>query len=290
MWGSPESAKVRAIHALETTEENEQLIRTHHPALRLHNQVYVSHTQYGPEVWLVQGTYEDIQVGGRALHPYPEDRLDIMPYGRVLTPRSPWSEEYLFKESINPRKLLSPQQLDGLRELFPAAVGARLLVSGFLLVLFESLHDIQTVYEGDWIMEIGGLRTIYDVHRLEASADTVTSGMEVCERPESLYGQGCLGLRIRTTDGQEAITTVTHGFVRNPQPSPMTALFSEWFLRAKSALLRFRRPPPQSDTCAIGISRGSNQNSPIGKEVWLATGTKRVGLFSPPVFTDNDSD
>jgi hypothetical protein len=279
VWGLPESAKIRAVHALETTPENEQLIRTHHPALRLYNQVYVSHTQYGPEVWLVKGTCEDIQAGGRALHPYPEDRLDRYPWGRILTPRSPLKEEYLFQEGINPRKLLCPQQLDGLRELFPAAVGARLLVSGFLVVLFESLGDIQAVYEGDWIMEVGGLRTIYDLHRLEASADTIISGMEVCERPESLYGQGCLGLKIRMTDGIEAITTVTHGFVNNPQPSRTIMMFSECILRAKSAIVRFFRPPPQSNTYAISISRGSNRNSPIGKEVWLATETKRVGLF-----------
>lgn len=224
MWGVPESAKIRAVHTLKTTPENEELVRTHHPALRFHDQVYVSHTQYGPEVWLVQGMCEDVQAGGRALHPYPEDRLNLYPFGRVLTPRSPWKEDYLFQRGINPRKLLSPQQLDGLRELFPAAVGACLLVSGFLVVLFESLRDIQAVYEGDWIMQLGGVRTIYDIHGLEASADSVTSGMEVCGGPDSLYGQGCLGLKIQMANGQEAITTVTHGFVQNPQPSRVTMM------------------------------------------------------------------
>jgi hypothetical protein len=188
-------------------------------------------------------------------------------------------EELLFQGGINPRKLLSPENIDGLRELFPAAVGARVFVSGHLVVLFKSLHEIKAVYERDWIGEVGGLPTVYDEYRLEASADTVTSGMEVCEKPESLHGQGCLGLRIRMTDGKEAITTVTHGFVRNPQRSRMTMMFSEWILRAKSALLSFRRPPPQSDTSAIGFVRSSNKNSPIGKEVWLATEKKRVSLF-----------
>ncbi|KAJ5666055.1 uncharacterized protein N7477_008503 [Penicillium maclennaniae] len=279
-WGLPEFAEIRAVHALETTPENERLVRTHHPTLRLHDQVYVSHPQYGPEVWLVNGACEDIEAGGRSLHPYPEDRLNLQPIGRVLTPRSPWKEDYLFKEGINPRKLLSPEKIDNLRELFPVAVGARLFVSGFLVVLFKSLHEIQAVYERDWIMEVGGLRTIYDEYRLEASADTVMSGMEVCKKPESLHGQGCLGLRIRMTDGKEAITTVTHGFVRNPQWSRMTMMFSDWILRSKSALSCFRRPPPQSDTCAIGVERSSNKNSPIGKEVWLATEKKRIGVIS----------
>lgn len=65
----------------------------------------------------------DIQAGGRALHPYPEDMLNLYPWGRISTPRSSLREEYLFQEGINPRKLLCLQQLDGLRELFPAAVG-----------------------------------------------------------------------------------------------------------------------------------------------------------------------
>ncbi|KGO74630.1 hypothetical protein PITC_002750 [Penicillium italicum] len=280
VWGLHQSAELRALHALETTPENEQLIRTHHPALRLHDLVYVSHPQYGPEVWLVKGACGDIEAGGRPLHPYPEDRLNLQPLGRVLTPRSPWKEDYLFQNSINPRKLLSAEKIDALRELFPAAVGARIFVSGFLVVLFNSLHDIQAVYERDWIMEVGGLQVVYDKYRLEPSADAVTSGMEVCEKPESLYGQGCLGLRIRMADGKEAITTVTHGFVRNPQRSRMTMMFSEWVLRAKSALLRFRRPPSQSETCAVGVVRNSNKNSPIGKEVWLATEKKRIGVIS----------
>ncbi|KAJ5791593.1 uncharacterized protein N7518_008604 [Penicillium psychrosexuale] len=279
VWGLPESAEIRAIHTLETTPENEQLVRTHHPALRLRDLVYVSHPQYGPEVWLVNGACEDIEAGGRPLHPYPEDRRNLYPSG-ILTPRSPWKEDYLFREGINPRKFLSPEKIDGLRELFPTAVGARVFVSGFLVVLFKSLHDIQAIYEENWIMEAGGLRILYDEYRLEATADTVTSGMEVCDKPESLQGQGCLGLRIRMNDGKEAITTVTHGFVRNPRRSRMTKMFSEWILRAKSALLRLRNPPPQSDTSAIGVVRNSNKNSPIGKEVWLATEKKRIGTIS----------
>ncbi|OQD81017.1 hypothetical protein PENANT_c030G01654 [Penicillium antarcticum] len=259
VWGLPESAAIRAVHTLETAPENERLVRTHHPTLRLHDSVYVSHPQYGPEVWLVKGACEDIEAGGRPLHPYPEDILNLVPFGRILSPRSPWREEYLFKEGINPRKLLSPEKIDSLRELFPAAVGARVFVSGFLIVLLNHSATFKP---------------------LEASADTVISGMEVCENPESLNCQGCLGLRIRMTDGKEAITTVTHGFARNPQRSRMTMMFSEWILKSKSALLRCRRPPPQSDTCEIGVVRSSNKNSPIGKEVWLTTEKKRIGVIS----------
>jgi hypothetical protein len=118
-----------------------------------------------PEVWLVKGACEDIEAGGRPLHPYPKDRLNLHPLGRVFTLRPLWREEYLFKEGINPRKLLSPEKIDSLRELFPVAVGARVFVSGSLVVFFKSPHDIQAMYERDWIMEVGGLRTVYDEYR-----------------------------------------------------------------------------------------------------------------------------
>ncbi|CAG7990198.1 unnamed protein product [Penicillium nalgiovense] len=275
-WGTPESAKIRAAHTVETTPENEQLLRTHHPALRNHDEVYVSHPQYGPEVWLVHGLWTDTKAGGREVHPFPEDRKDLYPWGRVLTPRSPLKEEYLFKEGINPRKLLSPDQLERLRELFPAAIGTRVLVAGFLVMLFRSLSDIQDIYKTDWIMEVGGLRTIYDVPRVTISADTVASGMEVSETPESPNGSGCLGLRLRMPDGKEAITTVTHGFVRNPRASRVVSMFSDWILWTKSALQRFLRQSPLSDTCALGVVENSQTNSPIDKEVWLATEKKRA--------------
>jgi hypothetical protein len=129
-------------------------------------------------------------------------------------------------------------------------------------------------------MEVGGLRTIYDVPRVKVSADTIISGMEVSETLESLNGSGCLGLRLRMPDGKEAITTVTHGFVRNPRPSRVVSMFSDWILWTKSALRRFLRQPPPSDTCALGVVRNSQTNSPIGKEVWLATEKKRVSPLS----------
>jgi hypothetical protein len=203
---------------------------------------------------------------------------NLYPKG-ILTPRSPWKEEFLFQDGINPRKLLSPAQLDGLREIFPTAVGARVLVTGFLVVLFKSLCDIQAVYDRDWVMEVGGLRTVYDKLRLEASADTLISGTEGSEQPESFHGFGCLGLRLRMADGTEAITTITHGFVKNPQPSCVTMMFADWFLRTKNSLSRFLRPPPQSEACATGVVRNTQGNSPIGKEVWVSMEKKRVSLL-----------
>ncbi|KAJ9485749.1 hypothetical protein VN97_g7602 [Penicillium thymicola] len=81
-------------------------------------------------------------------------------------------------------------------------------------------------------------------------------------------------------DGKEAITTMTHGFVRNPRPSRMVLMFCDWILWTKSALRRFVRQRPLSDTCALREARNSQTNSPIGKEVWLTTEKKRIGTIS----------
>lgn len=66
------------------------------------------------------------------------------------------------------------------------AVGAHIFVSGFLVILFDSIHDIQAVYEGDCIIEVGGLRTVYNDYRLEPSANIFISGIEVSEKHKSL--------------------------------------------------------------------------------------------------------
>lgn len=200
----------------------------------------------------------------------------------ILTPRSPWKEEYYFQSAINPRRLLTASQLDGLREVFPQAVGARVLVAGFLVVLFESLCDITQAYHQNWAMEVGGLRVVYDLVAAEVTASTIESGYEVSISPNSLQSTGCLGLRLRMTDGVDVITTVTHGFVRHPSASRLTQTVCDWILRAKSAIGRFRNPfsPRPAETPAGGISRSGNSNSPIGKHVWLATEARKVGTIS----------
>ncbi|KAB8074997.1 hypothetical protein BDV29DRAFT_156127 [Aspergillus leporis] len=79
--------------------------------------------------------------------------------------RSTWKEDNLFPIAMNPRKLLRPDQLEGIRDLFPAAVGVRLLATGHRVVLMSSLSDIKKTFETNWVMQIGSLRVIYDVIR-----------------------------------------------------------------------------------------------------------------------------
>jgi hypothetical protein len=272
-------------------------VRTYHPALRAHRAVYVCESNFGPPVWVVRGNAPGVEAGGRDIHPYPVDHENLLHFGTTLIPGSQWKADYLFPTAINPRKLLTPAQLDGLRELFPNSIGARVLITGFLVILLPSLSDIEKAHGYDWVMVVGGLRTIYDVLVTEATADTVTSGMEVADSPNSINGNtvtsgmevsdspnsingtGCLGIKLCMTNGTEAITTVTHGFVKKPCPFRFTRIFHHLIsnLKAvKAAIRRFRRPPQPCEVPAVGTSRGSLSNSPIGKVVWLAAENRRV--------------
>jgi hypothetical protein len=272
-WGLADVAAFRATLVTETTSDNEQLVRTYHPALRACSVVYVCESNFGPPVWVIRGKVSEVEAGGRDIHPYPVDHEDLHHFG-ILTPRSPWKEDYIFRRAINPRKFLTSEQLDGLREVFPKAIGARVLITGYLVILLPSLTDIEDTHKYDWVMEVGGLRVIYDVSTIQTTAETLSSGMEVAKSPNSVNGAGCLGLKLRMTDGSEAITTVTHGFVKLATPSRYALIFYHLMAKVKDALQRFRRPRP-SETPAVGTSR-DGRNNPVGKEVWLATEHRRV--------------
>lgn len=69
------------------------------------------------------------------------------------------------------------------------------------------------------------------------------AGCAVADKPEkSAYG--ALGLRVKLANGVEAITTVTHGFVKLPNWSPTILYVADWILRAKEALSKFRPMEP----------------------------------------------
>lgn len=165
----------------------------------------MSESRFGPSVWLVYGQISGVEARGRAVQNYPVEYEELKPYG-LLTPRSPWKGEYLFPININPRKFLTPSQLDRLREVLPRAVGARVLVSGFLVILFKSLPDVQDAYHHDWVMEVGGLRTIYDIANAEITATSIESGVRLTSSPNSVHSAGCLGLRLPMGNGTGTIT------------------------------------------------------------------------------------
>lgn len=58
----------------------------------------------------------------------------------------------------------------------------------------------------DWVMEVGGLRTIYDIANAEITATSIESGVRLTSSPNSVHSAGCLGLRLPMGNGTGTIT------------------------------------------------------------------------------------
>lgn len=155
VWGRPEIAGFRASLVTKVTMENEGLVRTFHPALCEKPVVFVCESVFGPPLWVVYGDVKEVKAGGRDIHFHPLDHEDLFAYGTIPSPRSPSLEESLFPNAINPRGFFNPEQLDALRELFPNSIGARVLVTGFLVILLPSKADIEEVHQFNWVKEVG---------------------------------------------------------------------------------------------------------------------------------------
>ncbi|KAI9789824.1 MAG: hypothetical protein M1816_005741 [Peltula sp. TS41687] len=135
------------------------------------------------------------------------------------------------------------------------------------------LRHVETAWREGVPDTAGGLYVGYDIIDNRPSTFEATSGYAVAAKPEAEFtrSMGCLGLRVKLNDGVEAITTVTHGLVNLPQHG-LVVRVTNWFLKAKEALLRFRTP------AHVKISRATG-NSPLGKTVWLALTNQKVGTI-----------
>ncbi|KAL1970153.1 hypothetical protein VTN77DRAFT_6558 [Rasamsonia byssochlamydoides] len=194
----------------------------------------------------------------------------------MLPLRSTFSVDFHFRTDLNPRKFLTASHLDSLRELFPKAVGVQIFVSGFLVVLFKSMVHVAEAYRTQWPLEVGSLHVVFDVMNIQLATEPVTTGFQVAVMPDAGESAGCLGLKLRMPQGQEVITTVTHGFVKRPDPLNALKYIGSWILSAKEALRRFRSPRPQPQAPAIGMLRKPPSGSPIGKVVWLVGGNRKI--------------
>jgi hypothetical protein len=100
----------------------------------------------------------DTHAGGREIHLYPicqRPQFTHLYEGRGIPDP--------IARAINPRRFLSQDDLNTLREIFPSAVGARVFISGFIIVLFNSRRDIETSWEKGLASEFGLLRLGYDI-------------------------------------------------------------------------------------------------------------------------------
>jgi hypothetical protein len=93
-----------------------------------------------------------------------------------------------------------------------------------------------------------------------------------------------MGLRLRLPNGEPALTTVTHGFVRHPRAQAdktYLELVLDLFWAMKDDILKFRVPSRQRpfERPYVRPSEVPTSNHAIGQGVWLAATNERVGTI-----------
>ncbi|EYE95415.1 uncharacterized protein EURHEDRAFT_515283 [Aspergillus ruber CBS 135680] len=167
-----------------------------------------------------------------------------------------WTSISSLQGQINPRKFLTEQDLESLRILFPKAIGAQLLIAGFLRMLFDSIVDVERTHNLGYPGEVGGLVVLLDTATFNATAQNIESGAVVSDTEAKSVG--CLGLTLKLPGGKTVLTTVTHAYVRNPALPVVLMRVAAWVIRAKNALYRFLNPHLDRDSRAYGVGMITN--------------------------------
>ncbi|KAJ5944107.1 hypothetical protein N7516_004275 [Penicillium verrucosum] len=261
-WGNKEAAAARALLEPNVTNANQQLIRTHHPSL--------SHLHL---VWMVQESKDK----GLEIH--------VQPWGHVERTTVVWPklQPDPLNNILNPRKFLSQDDLHLLREMFPCALGIRVFISGFIVILFKSRSDIEYSWLHDGFSDsFGCLRLRYDILQDEPTRNVIPRGAAITTRPDCIDGYAALGLKLRFPSGQEAITVPTHAFVtlRSMLPMPLLCV-SDWYQKIKTKMALYLPIRRNSSIPAVGTARHQAAgNSPLGKNVFLVGESQHIGTIS----------
>lgn len=67
---------------------------------------------------------------------------------------------------INPRRFLTPEDLDSIRDMFPQAAGVEVLIVGYIIILFRGASDVEEAYQCAWPLELAGLRFVFDIRNM----------------------------------------------------------------------------------------------------------------------------
>lgn len=249
------------------TTESEALIRTYHPALSVAPLVYAHREMTGNFIWIVfvvaNFQLGHTHAGGREIHIKPN----------FFTPhplRNLIPSEVMIHRLIYPRRMLTTSDISAILEALPTSVGVRIFISGLAVVLFKNKGEMIEAMNKPCPSDLGGLQVGYDVINIEPSAETAQSGHSVANLPDSFNCRGNLGLKIRLPDGADAITTVTHGFVKLPNPPRALFRVADWLLSAKRTLSKFKSPKDTGVAPGDVEMRKKPTMSPLGKEVYLA--------------------
>ncbi|KAJ5782257.1 hypothetical protein N7457_004031 [Penicillium paradoxum] len=281
-WGDKAAAAKRASIEPKVTDTNQRLLRTHHPSLSQLDSVYLVEESEHKWIWVVSPGFDETRsigayAGGLEIHLKPTGLME-----RTTTMWPKYQSDPI-PAILNPRKFLSRHHLHLLREMFPTSLGARVFISGFIVILFKSRADM----ENSWLQDgpastFGTLRLRYDILEDTPTRTMVSKGAAIAARPDCVEAYAALGLKIRFPGGQEAITVPTHAFItlRSIRSAPLLRI-ADWYGHIKMKLARYSPIKSGLSMRAIGSARRHPMgNSPLGQQVFLAGDSKQIGTIS----------
>lgn len=241
---------------------------------------------HGKEIWVIPAydntiRLHDSHAGAREIHLMPSS--EVPPFNLPISRPDPLTRR------INSRRLLRSEDLRQISTYFPGSVGVRVLICNFVFILFNSQRAMQVCWGLGEVETVGGLRVRYSMLDYELTSQPVIgpnqpavgTGHSVAERADTIESQGCLGLRLRMPSGQETITVTTHAFVQySVTKSPIRLRLSEWYLAARTALTSFKAVKRDPEAPAIVETCQQRGNTPLGKVVYLASTSRRVGTIT----------
>lgn len=178
------------------------------------------------------------------------------------------------RHRINPRRFLTASDLELLRRFFPSAIGARVLISGFVIVLFRSRKDIEASWLEGCVPSFGLLRLGYDVAVHYPNQTVVDSGNAVAESSDQTASVTPLGLKLKFADGSQGIAVSTHAFVDMKTPQENIARRrSTWLSKTRAAFSK--AAAMKAKEC---VKMGAAVDSSLGKSVWFVQEPKEVGI------------
>ncbi|KAL1893924.1 hypothetical protein Sste5346_006065 [Sporothrix stenoceras] len=268
-WGAPAEAMQKALQATEITDENRELIRTHHPAFACTGPddvaILFCPPRLGPQhpMWAVSNTNARIlgsHAGGIPIHyrPSPDNHPRVYT-GPVISVRM--RPHYIY-DALDPSGVLSNFHLWALQETFPRSCGARFWLSGTMEMLYSNgrdtyneRHDDEICYGPDYQRAVFETLDCRPTQQCSSTAKVDQWSSPMLELP----------------DGTHVRAVPTYPFVRWPG-HPFGWRPTDLALGGIDALLNYWwKPPPHRTDGKPYVwtkDRPPTSNTPLGRRVY----------------------